>query len=59
MIIIMTMRNVTRRHFIGKSATGIVGLAVASSASGMSAVSYGRIIGANDRINIGFLGCGG
>jgi len=55
----MTMRNVTRRHFIGKSATGIVGLAVASSASGMSAVSYGRIIGANDRINIGFLGCGG
>ncbi len=25
----------------------------------MSAASYNRIIGANDRINIGFLGCGG
>ena len=24
----------------------------------MSAASYKRIIGANDRINIGFLGCG-
>ena len=37
---------------------GIVGVAVSSHASSMSAASYNRIIGSNDRINIGFLGCG-
>jgi predicted dehydrogenase len=54
----MAKQEVTRRDFIGKTAAGLVGIAVASSASSMSASSYNRIIGANDRINIGFLGCG-
>ena len=54
----MSKISVTRRDFIGKTAAGIVGVAVSSNASSMSAVSYSRIIGSNDRINIGFLGCG-
>jgi hypothetical protein len=54
----MTNKNVTRRDFIGKSTAGLVSVTVSSSASTMSAASYNRIIGANERINIGFLGCG-
>jgi predicted dehydrogenase len=55
----MSKKNVTRRDFIGKTAAGLAGVAISSTASSMSAASYQRIIGANDRINIGFLGCGG
>jgi len=44
--------EITRRRFIETSA--MAGLTV-----GVSAKSYGRILGANDRINIAFLGCGG
>src|SRR5665647_1833755 len=55
----MNKKDLTRRNFIGKTAAGLVGVAVSSSASSMSAASYKRIIGANDRINIGFLVYGG
>ena len=48
----------TRRDFIGKTAAGLTGLAVSTGAPAMSTASYKRISGANDRINIGFLGCG-
>jgi predicted dehydrogenase len=54
----MSEKNVTRRDFIGKTAAGIAGAAVTSNAYSMNAASYKRIIGANDRINIAFLGCG-
>jgi predicted dehydrogenase len=54
----MAKNELSRRKFIGKTAAGIVGATVASSVSSMSAASYKRIIGANDRVNIGFLGCG-
>jgi len=54
----MNKKDLTRRNFIGKTAAGLVGVVVSSSASSMSAASYKRIIGANDRINIGLLGCG-
>jgi len=54
----MTKKNVTRRDFIGKTAAGLAGAAVSSGALSMSAASYQKIKGANDRINIGFLGCG-
>ena len=48
-----------RRDFIGKTTIGLSGAIVAASApTAMSASSYNRIIGANDRINIGFMGCG-
>lgn len=54
----MTNKSVTRRDFIGKTTDGLVSVTVSSSASTMSAASYNRIISANERINIGFLGCG-
>jgi len=46
------MSGRTRRGFL--KATG----GAAAFATATSARSYGRILGANDRINIGFLGCG-
>ena len=54
----MAKNELSRRKFIGKTAAGLVGATVLSSSSTLSAASYNRIIGANDRINIGFLGCG-
>ena len=48
----MTEKNTTsRRSFIKKTALGTAGLTV-----GFSAKSYARIIGANDRINVGIVG---
>lgn len=52
-------KSITRRNFISKTTVGIAGAAVTGKIPSMSAASYQRIIGANDRINIGFLGCGG
>jgi len=54
----MSKNTLSRRNFIGKTAAGIAGASVLSGTSSMSAASYRRIAGANDRINIGFLGCG-
>ena len=52
--------NISRRNFVGKTALGIAGTAIsAGTALPLSAASYKRIAGANERINIGFLGCGG
>jgi predicted dehydrogenase len=45
-----------RREFIKKGVIGTAGIAMAGM--GLSAKSYARIAGANERINIGFLGCG-
>ncbi|HLT71262.1 MAG TPA: Gfo/Idh/MocA family oxidoreductase [Cyclobacteriaceae bacterium] len=45
-----------RRDFIKKSVIGTAGMAM--GAMGFSAKSYASIKGSNDRINIGFLGCG-
>jgi predicted dehydrogenase len=42
----------SRRDFIRKAAMGTIGLAAMS----MSAKSYGRILGANDRVNVGIVG---
>ncbi len=47
------MSKIGRRTFVGAVAGGAV-----ASATSMTARSYSRVIGANDRINIGFLGCG-
>ena len=40
-----------RREFIHKTA-------IATSAAGLASASYDRILGANERINVAFLGCG-
>ncbi len=50
--------NSDRRKFIKKVASGTAGIAVGSSVLGMSAKSYARIIGANDRINVAIAGLG-
>ena len=49
----MAKNKLSRRNFIGTATVGLAGAAMT-----MSAKSYSKIIGANDRINIGFLGCG-
>jgi len=48
--------NMTRRHFIRKAGTA----AAALTAVGTTTKHFtGNVIGANDRIGIGFIGCGG
>lgn len=47
------MNSLNRRDFIKTSALAAGGLAL-----GLSAKSYGRVLGANDRINVVFMGCG-
>jgi predicted dehydrogenase len=44
----------TRRHFIKKAALAGAGVYLGSAA--LSARSYGRILGANDRVNVGVIG---
>ncbi|MCC6144719.1 MAG: Gfo/Idh/MocA family oxidoreductase, partial [Candidatus Hydrogenedentes bacterium] len=43
----------TRREFLRLASAG-----AGATAWAMSAASYGRVLGANDRINIGLIGCG-
>src|SRR5579859_4944940 len=47
--------EVDRRTFVKQAGCALV----AVSAAGMTARSYARIIGANDRIRLAQLGCGG
>ncbi|MFW5755780.1 MAG: twin-arginine translocation signal domain-containing protein, partial [Tangfeifania sp.] len=47
-----------RRDFIRKATAGAAGIAVGGSAMGMSAKSYSRIIGANDKLNVAIAGLG-
>ena len=50
--------DTSRREFIKKAALGTAGLTVGGLASGMSAKSYAKIIGANERINVAIIGLG-
>lgn len=50
----MNAKNTSRRHFIKMSAAGGAGLMM--GAMGFSKSSYGRILGANDRVNVGIVG---
>jgi predicted dehydrogenase len=52
------MPNTNRREFLKKLTASTAGLVAGSSIMGMSKRSYGRIIGANDRLNVGIIGCG-
>ena len=47
-----------RREFLKKMSAGAAGVAVGGTALGMSAKSYGNIIGANDKLNIAIMGLG-
>ncbi len=50
----METSNPTRRSFVGQ-ASSLVGLGAAIQST---ALSYSRIIGANDRISLGHIGIG-
>lgn len=47
-----------RREFLKKVTAGTAGIAAVGSAMGMSAKSYKRIIGANDRLHVAIAGLG-
>lgn len=51
------MERMTRRSFLSKSGRGVVGLAAGSAA--ISALSAKRVSGANERVNVALIGCGG
>ena len=51
--------NISRRKFVIGLAGTTAGIATFGSTLGMSAQSYSRIIGANERIKVGVIGCGG
>ena len=46
--------SLNRRDFLGKSAAALAGSVVLP----LTALSYGRIVGANDRISLGHVGNG-
>ena len=50
------VKKTTRREFIGKA--GLVTAGVSLGVTGLSASGYNRIIGANDKIRMGFIGVG-
>jgi predicted dehydrogenase len=50
----MNQSNVSRREFIKKSALSTAGVTI--GAMGFSASSYARIVGSNDRVNVGIVG---
>jgi predicted dehydrogenase len=50
--------STNRRDFLRNVTVGAAGVAIGSSAMGMSAKSYGQIIGANDRLNVAIVGLG-
>ena len=50
--------STNRRDFLKKTVAGAAGIAISGSTMGMSAKSYGRIIGANDRLQVAIIGCG-
>ncbi len=54
----MGTTNISRRQFAIRLAGTTAGIATFGSTLGMAAKSYSQIIGANERINIGVIGCG-
>lgn len=52
----MKKKKETRREFISK--TGMAAASVGIASKGVSAMSYSRILGANDKIRVGFIGVG-
>ena len=47
-----------RRDFLKKVSAGAAGVAVGGTAMGMSAKSYSKILGANDKLNVAIMGLG-
>ena len=55
----MGKTNLSRRQFVKGLAGTTIGITTFGSSMGSFAKSYSRIIGANERIKIGVIGCGG
>lgn len=55
----MEKNNISRRQFAARLAASAAGIATFGSTLGMSAKSYSRILGSNERMKIGVIGCGG
>jgi len=53
----MNDRKISRRTFLDNAAPFVAGAALAGTTTG-SALSYGRILGANERISLGHIGIG-
>ncbi len=51
--------SITRRQFVKGVAGTTAGMIALGGTSGLLAKNYNRIIGANDRLRIGAIGCGG
>jgi predicted dehydrogenase len=47
-----------RRDFIKKAGSGAAALTLGGIGMGFTSKSYGRILGANDRLGVAFMGCG-
>lgn len=50
--------STNRREFIRNVAVGAAGISIGGMATGFSAKSYTRIVGANDRLSVALMGCG-
>jgi len=55
----MGKSSISRRQFVRGIATTTAGVVTFGTPLGMSAKSYSRIMGANEKINVGVIGCGG
>ncbi len=55
----MRKKDITRRKFVKGLAGSAAGMAVLGSSTGMFAKNYTNIMGANERLRIGVIGCGG
>lgn len=55
----MGRMNISRRHFVKGLAGATAGIATFGSSANLLAKSYSQIIGANERIKVGVIGCGG
>ena len=53
----MRKDKMNRRKFLGRGMA--TGAAAGWAASQMTAAGYARVLGANDRVNLGLIGCGG
>lgn len=55
----MGIKNISRRHFVKGLASATAGITALGSSSNLLAKSFSQIIGANERIRVGIIGCGG
>ncbi len=55
----MKKKDISRRKFVKGLAGSAAGLTVLGSSADMLAKSYSKITGANDRLRVGVIGCGG